>query len=48
MPTTPEVVQPTAVSHTGWEESAERMFCRMKKGLASAKAPEAHGWPRGD
>ena len=27
-PTTPEVVQPTAISHTGREEESARMFCR--------------------
>lgn len=30
-PTTPEVVQPTAISHTGWEEESTRMFCRRTR-----------------
>lgn len=33
-PTTPEVGQSMAVSHTGWEEDAARMLCRRKKGQA--------------
>lgn len=31
-PTTPEVGQSMAVSHTGWEEDAARMLCRRKRG----------------
>lgn len=29
-PTTPEVGQFMAVSHTGWEEDVARMLCRIK------------------
>ena len=39
MPTTPEVVQPTAMSHTGREEESARMFCRTREGLASGGSP---------
>lgn len=30
-PTTPEVGQSVAVSHTGWEEDSARILCRTKK-----------------
>lgn len=46
-PTTPEVVQPTAMSHTGREEESARMFCRrMKEGLTREGLPDGGDSPR--
>lgn len=50
MPTTPDVVQPTAVSHTGREELSARMFCRIGKSwpVEGPQAPECGtGWEPG-
>lgn len=41
MPTTPEVAQPRAVSHTGWEVPSARMPCGRMEGSASGR-PQAH------
>jgi len=43
MPTTPEVVQLKAVSHTGREESLARTFCGTREGLASGWVPRPVG-----
>lgn len=43
MPTTPEVAQLTAVSHTGRDELSAMTFCRTREGLASGQVPRPVG-----